>query len=563
MQIPEHIKKYLSPAQLQELEMMEARQSGQREPQLTFEQWLAQNPQYAEPAQASGKNKNPTVEAAKAVGKDYAKKAFQNYLKDSLNSPQVPATMTGSGTAFSSGTIYNGQPVASMSNGGTMMSTGEVIPASEGVPVGPAGSDGVSATGSTTGTQVAQGLGGAAQAYQGYNQWQNGNKVGGGLNMATGAANVGAAAGSSMAGEAVPYLNTALGAYNVGNALYGDNNMTAKERSRAALHQGGLAVANAFTYGLAGLAEMGIRKAWGKEAGEVDKFMMKYDPITRGLASVIGGKNREQMNRDVVRKSFKDGGLVDQNYNLALANGNKFNIGADGSQKLYNVDLSTPEAERDLKIVAPLAQLLTGGDKKLGSDFSGYFTNAVRSGGDVLSNAKEMYKNAGVTSWDQARAGLQELKDMGKISGQELAVYDQGLANIFGNKGLEAPMSQLSTAGQKLLGKPSSVPASAATPVPRPTYDGKGSVQIPVAPKPTATTGPGAMPGIQPYTAGKPGTPNGWTPPSSTGAVQYSIPVAPTQLTKPAVQAVTTPTPIKRVTFPTRGYSATGILGGK
>lgn len=400
-----------------------------------------------------------------------------------------PTTTTTTTTTPTTTTTTPNPDVAAIDAAG-LSANGQYVPPVTNPSTDPSVANGTTGTtgGGVTAGQVAQGVGGAIQAKGGYDQWQEGDEVGGGLNMAAGGANVGAAAGSSSAAAAGPYLSGAIGSYNAYNSLNGPG--SDEHRSNEAYKDLVTAYGDFWTLGGVSLA----KKAFSKETKEIDsvidpiaenKYMQMFgNPYLYAAAKLMRGKDEDQMRRDAVRKMMKESGFVDENYNLSLANGLKFDIGQDGTKNLYNVDLSTPEAERDLKLVAPLAQILTGGDKKLGSDFSGYFTNAIRSGGDVLANAKEMYSKAGINSWDQARAVLNELKTAGKLSDQEVAVYDQGLANIFGNQPLEAPLAQLSTApaiipvqtpaasgltGLMALGKPAEgTPEPVATPIARP-----------------------------------------------------------------------------------------------
>lgn len=284
-------------------------------------------------------------------------------------------------------------------------------------------------TGLTAG-QAAQGALGAYQGYQGYQQYKEGDKVGGGLNMVVGANN----ASGNVLGNAGTYLTAALAAYNAAQALRNDN-ATGKEKAVAMNKAAGQAVGDFFTWGGLSAAKHAFGKEFGKFEGFVDDKLMKYDPVTRGLGSVLDGKNKGQMIRDKVRSQFKDSGFVDENYNLELAGGKKFDIGADGSIRNYEFDEATkndPMIGEHLKLVHPLAKILTGGNQDVGGQFAGYFTNAIRSEGDPVENAKKLYERAGITSWEQGRQALRELTDQGKITEEELAVYDQGLANIFG-----------------------------------------------------------------------------------------------------------------------------------
>lgn len=229
-------------------------------------------------------------------------------------------------------------------------------------------------------------------------------------------------------------------------------------------------------YGLKQGAFDGYNSGQGKNVTDALSYQMsKPSSWVTPAASIAGtvagslfgsGKDQDQQDRDRIRASMVESGFLDPEYNVSLAGGQKFDIGRDGSEQLYNIDLSAPDASRDLNLVAPLAKILTGGDEKLGSDFSGYLTNAVRSSGDPLANAKELYAKAGITSWEQGRQALQELKDAGSISDQELAVYDQGLANIFGN----VPLAKSQRGEQQLgssLGKEQLVSAMSPQPVAR------------------------------------------------------------------------------------------------
>lgn len=338
------------------------------------------------------------------------------------------------------------------------------------------GTEGTSGTttGGITAGQAAQGALGAYQAYQGYEQYKDGDEVGGALNMAVGANN----ASGNVLGNAGTYLTAALAAYNAAQALK-DDNATGKEKAVAVNKAAGQAVGDFFTWGGLSAAKHAFGKEFGKFEGFVDDKLMKYDPVTRGLGSVLDGKNKGQMMRDKVRDFLKEGGLLDENYNVELADGSKFDLGRDGSVRLYEFDeaaKSDPYIQEQLKLVNPLAKILTGGDAELGGQFAGMFTNAIRSSGDPVANAKAMYAKAGITNWDQARAALQELKTAGKLTDQEVAVYDQGLANIFGGVPMSLPKPAPVVAGPapvtatpeqatSALGSLSGVTPTATTPI--------------------------------------------------------------------------------------------------
>lgn len=277
-----------------------------------------------------------------------------------------------------------------------------------------------------------QGAAGALQAKAGYDQWQQGNKVAGGMNMAAGATNVASAAGSSTAGSAAPYLNTALGAYNVGNTLFGDNNMTGEEKATRAQQQAALMAADYFTFGLATPAEGLIRKAFGKEAGKLDKLDQKYNPVTRVMKGYLGGKDRDQMNRDAARKAMQQGGFLDDQFNVQLAGGNKFDLGQDGSKQIYNTDPNNPAAAETIADVHLLAAMIGGPDQKIKSDVAGMLTNAALSNGDPVSNVIQMYQNFGITNGDEARSYINEMQKSGVITKEDGDQMQQNVAKMFG-----------------------------------------------------------------------------------------------------------------------------------
>ena len=67
------------------------------------------------------------------------------------------------------------------------------------------------------------------------------------------------------------YGAAAASALNAGSALMGDG--TEEEKTQQAAHQAGMAVANFYTAGLAGLADNYARKQWGGTMKKVDNFM--------------------------------------------------------------------------------------------------------------------------------------------------------------------------------------------------------------------------------------------------------------------------------------------------
>lgn len=146
-----------------------------------------------------------------------------------------------------------------------------------------------------------------------------------------------------------------------------------------------------------------------------------------------GKKHKDQYQRDAVRKSLR-GSLLDDAYNITLADGSKFDVGKDGSVRNYDVNMSRAGAGDTIGGANPLAHLIGRGNNKVRSDFSGYFANAAMSSGDTRANLVKMYKDAGLdhdtaymmihndTSLDQPtkdayKNGLDELFGVGAYAG--------------------------------------------------------------------------------------------------------------------------------------------------
>ncbi len=167
--------------------------------------------------------------------------------------------------------------------------------------------------------------------------------------------------------------------------------------------------------------------------------------IGRAVGGLIGcikksGKSKEQRARDAVRKHLVELGVTDKKYNLTLANGEKYNIGVDGRNKLtsldgsrrpvYNVDSSNPLTHEVIGWAQPLAALLTGGDQKLKNDLTGYFVNAALSIAsdhkDALKNVQAFFCSMKITP-GQALEQLKALTAAGKIRETDFEAYAHGL----------------------------------------------------------------------------------------------------------------------------------------
>ena len=152
-----------------------------------------------------------------------------------------------------------------------------------------------------------------------------------------------------------------------------------------------------------------------------------YNPLRKMFGS---RKGQEQLDRDAVRKMLKEKGFIDNDYNIDLPNGQKFNIGKDGGEPWYNVDFSQPGIGGLVAAVQPLAAFITGGNKKLTNDFAGYLTNAAHSGGDPMDNVMAMYQKTGM-GHDQIYGAIHLMSQPGPHG--EKPVLDQATADAYKN----------------------------------------------------------------------------------------------------------------------------------
>jgi hypothetical protein len=257
----------------------------------------------------------------------------------------------------------------------------------------------------------------------------------------------------------------------------------------------------------------GIGTAAGAAAGNVAGYGLQGKGIKNDLAllaldpsgvSLIGkktgmfspGKDGDQLRRDQVRKAMQQQGGVDEQFNLSLADGSKFNIGLDGGGKIttkggkeinpYNIDTDNPFAHQATLWAMPLASLITGGDQKLGSDFSGYITNAAMSNANTLEGVRANVLNFMAThkiDFATAKAGLDAQLKAGKIDqfhhdvyAQSLGVLESGNSKSYDTRTVQqfqqdqAAKAATPPLATPLVNLPASTPAATA-PVPRPTQE--------------------------------------------------------------------------------------------
>ena len=171
--------------------------------------------------------------------------------------------------------------------------------------------------------------------------------------------------------------------------------------------------------------------------------------IGAGVGAILGGligcisagKHRDQIARDQVRELLQRSGVIDAGYGLPLADGSRYDIGRDGGFRLqsqdgttrraFEVDFSHPLAREVVGLANPLAALLSGGDRKVQSDFAGYFTNAALSNARTFEEAAANMR-AILAAFRLPPAeiipALEVAASRGALTTDELAAYRHGVA---------------------------------------------------------------------------------------------------------------------------------------
>jgi hypothetical protein len=200
----------------------------------------------------------------------------------------------------------------------------------------------------------------------------------------------------------------------------------------------GASVAGALPYAAAvgGGIKVGRDLKKYADGGELSKVSQAALALPTGGLSLFAnrlnrGKNKDQKGRDVIRKSLQEGGVIDDKFNLSLADGSMYDIGQDGSTKGYNVDFSKEGIGDVVGMVQGLASVLTrGGSEKAKDDLTGYLTNAATSKGDAKENLKTFVSKAG---FDQGLLNdyISAMERVGTVDSDKAAAYRNGVNSLF------------------------------------------------------------------------------------------------------------------------------------
>jgi hypothetical protein len=280
----------------------------------------------------------------------------------------------------------------------------------------------------------------------------------GGGAAATGTTGVGAATGAAPFGTMLAADGTAIGTMAAPAAAGAGG--AASSLMGMALPAAGIAAGGYGLYDLAANRESSDIKATGQGLASGAAAGAGIGAMFGGVGAVPGaiiggglgalggllssnfgsGKGKDQRARDEVRKRMKDAGMIsvdgNDKWNLTRADGSTYDIGTENMARPddYQIeDFNKEGVGQTIGWTDPLAAIVTGGDKTLKEQFSGYFTNMAVGQGDARANAQNLYQQAGLDK-EKAWQAVNELEAQGKIDQQTGHVYRNSLNLLFDGK---------------------------------------------------------------------------------------------------------------------------------
>lgn len=155
------------------------------------------------------------------------------------------------------------------------------------------------------------------------------------------------------------------------------------------------------------------------------------------IGCITSGKHKDQKVRDVVREHLVNAGILTSEYQLQLPDGSMYDMGKDGGprdefggRRPYEVDFSNPLAQYAVGWMSPIIALIAQGNQKVGTDFTGYFANAVLSNAkdlsDVRRNVDFFMAKFGLTN-DTLAQGVVQLAQAGGVDETTARVWIGGI----------------------------------------------------------------------------------------------------------------------------------------
>jgi hypothetical protein len=280
--------------------------------------------------------------------------------------------------------------------------------------------------------QVATGAITLLAAYQAYQSYKTGDKIGAGISGATAATGAASLAGSEMAAEAMPYLGAVAGAYQGYKTaeMIGDSAAGSQRNRNSAI---GGAASGAAIGGTVGSVVPGIGTAVGAVVGAV----------IGGAAGLVGSwtgshKGKAQFMRDNIRDVMKEGNILDANYQGTLADGSLYDFGKDGSHmKWKEIDKVAAANPNSWNSTVPLTDALAASYGLVGqkaSDVSAWYAKAAVSNAQndplaAIANAQHFARQQGIT-FDLVKSKLDEALAKERINQNQYDYYLGGAQQL-------------------------------------------------------------------------------------------------------------------------------------
>lgn len=410
-------------------------------------------------SQASNTSLMTSLDKAQASGDA---KGFVNTMQTAFNQPTTnnikaaaSGTIDGLGTAYSAYNLYqNWDRMSGAQKSLAVASVGlQGVKATTGTNLGKTEIPGTRIDGAPPLT-VGSALNVAALGYNAYELAANWGDINNAQRIKAGAGTVAQAAsvgvqtgllsGTGAVARALPGVNVAFSAYNLSQGL------------------------NA------------VYKGWGKYTGPEGRKAAAFqslnlnasglDPVSSviafaGMTIGGGGKSQDQKSRDFFRDDIQERGLVDDDYNLTLADGTKANIGIDGNggkhdvrnpSSLVGADKPTSihtydtDYTNDMDFASGMAgntltRLLYGGRNKsidqVGNQIGNALLGSVGYGKDmtpenfntVMANARGVYSQAGIKSKEDGFALVSQALKEGRLTRAD-AIGAQQVFNMMYDK---------------------------------------------------------------------------------------------------------------------------------
>lgn len=306
--------------------------------------------------------------------------------------------------------------------------------------------------------KVGQGALALAQMYGAYKTFKSGDKVGGGINMAAGAANLAASgalgtgaetmASNAAGGNLIPGLNLAAGGYSAYQTAKATGSMAAGKQRDVAASLGGLGAG-------AGLGGAAAGMMYGAPAGPMGMLIGAGVGLAAGyLGSKFGShKGKAQFMRDNIRGVLQKNNVLDENYQGTLADGSKYDFGKDGkSLKWSEIDKIVERQPKAWNAAVPAADALAASYGFVGqkaSDIAAWYAKgAVSNAADdptvARANMQHFAKQQGITM-DLITQKLNQAKEENRINQTQYDYYMRGANDLLGGQPTNAKSNQTTT----------------------------------------------------------------------------------------------------------------------